>query len=104
MQMLYPHILLCLCILQLAGKMRTMYAEISGMLNRMEEKSSLLEPEQSEACDLQSRVIGLKDQLVKEKDEYDVSFWFFCLCFFCFPFLKTSCASEILNLMESSSS
>ncbi|CAE5963743.1 unnamed protein product [Arabidopsis arenosa] len=56
---------------ELAGKMRTMYAEISGMLNRMEEKSSLLEPEQSEACDLQSRVIGLKDQLVKEKDEYD---------------------------------
>ncbi|KAG7586624.1 Phosphatidylinositol-4-phosphate 5-kinase core [Arabidopsis thaliana x Arabidopsis arenosa] len=56
---------------ELAGKMRTMYAEISGMLNRMEEKSSLLEPEQSESCDLQSRVIGLKDQLVKEKDEYD---------------------------------
>ncbi|CAH2066674.1 unnamed protein product [Thlaspi arvense] len=56
---------------ELMGKMRTMYAEISGMLNRLEEKSSLLEPERSEASDLQSRIIGLKDQLVKEKDEYD---------------------------------
>lgn len=62
-----------LCILQLVRKMRTLYAEISGMLNHMEEKSSLLEPEQSEACDLQSRIMGLKEQLVKEKDEYDVS-------------------------------
>ncbi|CAA7052278.1 unnamed protein product [Microthlaspi erraticum] len=56
---------------ELMGKMRTMYEEISVMLNRMEERSSLLEPEQSEASDLQSRVMGLKDQLVKEKDEYD---------------------------------
>ena len=54
------------------GKMRTMYAEISGMLNSIEEKSSLLEPEQPEASDLQSRIMGLKDQLVKEKDEYNV--------------------------------
>ena len=65
------------CILQLVGKMRTMYTEISDMLNRMEEKSSLLEPEQSEACDLHSRIIGLIDQLVKENDEYDVSFFCF---------------------------
>ncbi|CAA0328812.1 unnamed protein product [Arabidopsis thaliana] len=56
---------------ELVGKMRTMYTEISDMLNRMEEKSSLLEPEHSEACDLHSRIIGLIDQLVKEKDEYD---------------------------------
>ncbi|WZY76602.1 hypothetical protein YC2023_022986 [Brassica napus] len=56
---------------ELMSKMRTMYAEISGMLNRMEEKSSLLEPEHSEASDLQSRITGLKDQLVKEKDEYN---------------------------------
>uniref|UniRef100_A0A1J3DVW4 1-phosphatidylinositol-3-phosphate 5-kinase n=1 Tax=Noccaea caerulescens TaxID=107243 RepID=A0A1J3DVW4_NOCCA len=56
---------------ELMGKMRTMYEEITVMLNRMEERSSLLDPEQSEAFDLQSRVMGLKDQLVKEKDEYD---------------------------------
>ncbi|CAN8235640.1 unnamed protein product [Cochlearia groenlandica] len=56
---------------ELMGKMRTMYDEISLMLNRMEEKSGLLEPEQPEASDLQSRVTGLKDQLLKEKDEYD---------------------------------
>ncbi|ESQ28102.1 hypothetical protein EUTSA_v10018002mg [Eutrema salsugineum] len=56
---------------ELMSKMRSMYAEISGMLNRMEEKSSLLEADQSEASDLQSRIVGLKDQLVKEKDEYD---------------------------------
>ncbi|KAL1209475.1 putative 1-phosphatidylinositol-3-phosphate 5-kinase FAB1C [Cardamine amara subsp. amara] len=54
---------------ELLGKTRTLYAEISSMLDRMEEKSSLLE--QSEACDLHSRVMGLQEQLVKEKDEYD---------------------------------
>ncbi|VVA94877.1 unnamed protein product [Arabis nemorensis] len=48
---------------ELMRKMRTMYTEISGMLNHLEEKSSLLEPEQSEVSDLQSRIIGLKDQL-----------------------------------------
>lgn len=55
------------------GKMRNMYAEISGMLNRIEEKSSLLEPEQPEASDLQNRIMGLKDQLVKENAGYNVS-------------------------------
>ncbi|KAJ4874800.1 putative 1-phosphatidylinositol-3-phosphate 5-kinase FAB1C [Raphanus sativus] len=43
----------------------------------MEERSSLLEPEQPGAFDLQSRITGLKDQLAKEKDEYDVSINFF---------------------------
>lgn len=83
---------LCFSTVQLMGKMRTMYEEISVMLNRMEERSSLLDPEQSEASDLQSRVLGLKDQLVKEKDEYDVSvhcsassvFPLFSSCFLCF--------------------
>ncbi|CAN8239283.1 unnamed protein product [Cochlearia groenlandica] len=56
---------------ELMGKMRTMYVEISVMLNRMEEQSSSHEPEQSEASDLHCRIMGLKDQLVKEKDEYD---------------------------------
>ncbi|KAL0877824.1 hypothetical protein Bca101_027530 [Brassica carinata] len=56
---------------ELMGKMRTMYAEISVMLNLIEEKSSLLEPEHSEVSDLQSRIMGLKGQLVKEKDEYN---------------------------------
>lgn len=55
-------------ILQLMGKMRTMYEEVSVMIKRMEEKSILLG-----ASELQSRIMGLKDQLVKEKDEYDVS-------------------------------
>ncbi|XP_033130196.1 putative 1-phosphatidylinositol-3-phosphate 5-kinase FAB1C isoform X1 [Brassica rapa] len=56
---------------ELMGKMRTMYEEVSGMIKRMEEKSSLLEPEQPGASELHSRIVGLKDQLVKEKDEYD---------------------------------
>lgn len=50
-----------------------MYEEVSVMIKRMEERSSLLEPEQPGASELQSRIMGLKDQLVKEKDEYDVS-------------------------------
>ncbi|XP_018461374.2 putative 1-phosphatidylinositol-3-phosphate 5-kinase FAB1C [Raphanus sativus] len=41
------------------------------LTKRMEERSSLLEPEQPGAFDLQSRITGLKDQLAKEKDEYD---------------------------------
>ncbi|KFK41525.1 hypothetical protein AALP_AA2G140900 [Arabis alpina] len=56
---------------EIMRKMRNMYEEISSMLNRMEEKCSLLEPEHSEASDLHSRIIGLKEQLLKEKDEYD---------------------------------
>lgn len=50
-----------------------MYEEVSVMIKRMEERSSLLAPEQPGASELQSRIMGLKDQLVKEKDEYDVS-------------------------------
>ncbi|KAF8098677.1 hypothetical protein N665_0261s0042 [Sinapis alba] len=56
---------------ELMGKMRTMYEEISSMIKRMEERSSLLEPEQPGASELQSRIMGLRDQLMKEKDEYD---------------------------------
>ncbi|KAJ0241157.1 putative 1-phosphatidylinositol-3-phosphate 5-kinase FAB1C [Hirschfeldia incana] len=56
---------------ELMGKMRTMYEEVSGMIKRLEERSSLLDPEQPGASELQSRIMGLKDQLVKEKDEYD---------------------------------
>ncbi|KAG2241328.1 hypothetical protein Bca52824_096688 [Brassica carinata] len=56
---------------ELMGKMRTMYEEVSVMIKRMEERSSLLAPEQPGASELQSRIMGLKDQLVKEKDEYD---------------------------------
>ncbi|KAL0801498.1 hypothetical protein Bca101_056674 [Brassica carinata] len=56
---------------ELMGKMRTMYEEVSVMIKRMEEKSILLEPEQPGASELQSRIMGLKDQLAKEKDEYD---------------------------------
>ncbi|KAG2321648.1 hypothetical protein Bca52824_014861 [Brassica carinata] len=56
---------------ELMGKMRTMYEEVSVMIKRMEEKSSLLEPEQPGASELQSRIMGLNDQLAKEKDEYD---------------------------------
>ncbi|CAH8308412.1 unnamed protein product [Eruca vesicaria subsp. sativa] len=56
---------------ELMGKMRTMYDEVSSMIKRMEEKSSLLESEQPGASELHGRIMGLKDQLVKEKDEYD---------------------------------
>ena len=47
------------------GKMRTMYEEVSVMIKRMEERSSLLAPEQPGASELQSRIMGLKAQLVK---------------------------------------
>ncbi|XP_010552722.1 PREDICTED: putative 1-phosphatidylinositol-3-phosphate 5-kinase FAB1C isoform X2 [Tarenaya hassleriana] len=56
---------------ELMSKMQTMYTEISETLNSMEEKSSSIEQELSDAYDLQSCIMDLKDQLLKEKDEYD---------------------------------
>lgn len=88
MQMPIRHNILTLCnFLQLNVKMGTLHEEISVMLNSLEAKSNLLDPQQYEVKDLMSQIMDLKDQLRKEKDEYNVSI--FSLTFT--PFFLTKC-------------
>lgn len=55
------------------GKMETLYAEISDVLDGMEDKSRSLGRESSDTGDLQNRVLELKDLVKKERNDYIVS-------------------------------
>ena len=53
--------------------METLYAEISDVLDGMEDKSRSLGRESSDTGDLQNRVLELKDLVKKERNDYIVS-------------------------------
>ncbi|XP_050375007.1 putative 1-phosphatidylinositol-3-phosphate 5-kinase FAB1C [Argentina anserina] len=55
---------------ELMGKMETLYAEISDVLDFMEEKNRSFGCEMSGAGGLQNHIVELKDQLKKERNEY----------------------------------
>lgn len=55
------------------GKMETLYAEISDVLDYMEEKNRSFGCEMSGAGGLQDHIVVLKDQLKKERNDYIVS-------------------------------
>lgn len=55
------------------GKMETIYAEISDVLDRMEEKNRSFGHEMSGASELQNHIVELKDLLKKERNDYIVS-------------------------------
>ncbi|KAF9673979.1 hypothetical protein SADUNF_Sadunf10G0080100 [Salix dunnii] len=57
---------------ELLGKMETFYGEISGVLDSMEQRSIYFGGELSDTNELQSHIRELKDQLLKEKDDYNV--------------------------------
>eukprot|EP00258_Populus_trichocarpa_P051013 XP_024467032.1 putative 1-phosphatidylinositol-3-phosphate 5-kinase FAB1C isoform X2 [Populus trichocarpa] len=57
---------------ELLGKMETFYGEISGVLDSMEQRSKYFGGELSDTNELQSHIMELKDQLLKEKDDYNV--------------------------------
>ncbi|KAJ6324359.1 hypothetical protein OIU76_011626 [Salix suchowensis] len=57
---------------ELLGKMETFYGEISGVLDSMEQRSIYFGGELSDNNELQSHIRELKDQLLKEKDDYNV--------------------------------
>uniref|UniRef100_A0A6N2NDB3 Uncharacterized protein n=1 Tax=Salix viminalis TaxID=40686 RepID=A0A6N2NDB3_SALVM len=56
---------------ELLGKMETFYGEISGVLDSMEQRSIYFGGELSDNNELQSHIRELKDQLLKEKDDYN---------------------------------
>uniref|UniRef100_A0A3N7FK44 1-phosphatidylinositol-3-phosphate 5-kinase n=2 Tax=Populus trichocarpa TaxID=3694 RepID=A0A3N7FK44_POPTR len=55
---------------ELLGKMETFYGEIFGVLDSMEQRSKYFGSELSDTNELQNRIMELKDQLVKEKNNY----------------------------------
>ena len=55
------------------GKMETLYAEISDVLDGMEDKNRSFGCEMSGAGGLQNHIMELKDQLRKERNDYIVS-------------------------------
>lgn len=59
--------------MQLLGKMETCYGEISDVLDSMEQKSKSFPSELSDTNELQNHFMELKDQLRKERNEYNVS-------------------------------
>jgi 1-phosphatidylinositol-3-phosphate 5-kinase len=69
--------------------METFYGEISGVLDSMEQRSKYFGGELSDTNELQSHIMELKDQLLKEKDDYNVSK---CLVIRSFPW-KVSVSS-----------
>lgn len=55
--------------------METVYAEISDVLEGMEQKSSSVGYETSNTTDLKNHILALKDQIKKERNDYLVSFF-----------------------------
>lgn len=56
--------------IELMGKMETLYAEISDVLDCMEEKNRSFGCEMSGAGELQNHIVELKEQLKKERNDY----------------------------------
>lgn len=59
--------------MQIIGKMESLYAEISDVVDRMEQKSKLSTQESSDSGDVQSHITQLKELLQKERSDYIVS-------------------------------
>ncbi|PON78735.1 Chaperonin Cpn60/TCP-1 family [Parasponia andersonii] len=55
---------------ELMGKMETLYAEISDVLDVMEDKSRSFGNELSDTSDLQNHILELKDLVKKERNDY----------------------------------
>lgn len=55
-------------------KLETVYAEISDVLEGMEQKSSFTGCGTADAASLKSRIVELKDQIKMERNDYMVSF------------------------------
>lgn len=65
--------LLVACFTQLMRKMETLYAEISDVLDVMEDKSISFGHELSNTSELLNHIMELKDLVKKERNDYIVS-------------------------------
>lgn len=59
--------------MQIIGKMESLYAEISDIVDRMELKSKLSTQESSDSSEVQSHIMQLKELIQKERSDYIVS-------------------------------
>ena len=59
-------------MLQLVRKMENLYAEISDVLDSLEEKCKSFGNECLDTNDLQGHIMELKDLLKKERNDYNV--------------------------------
>lgn len=59
--------------MQIIGKMESLYAEISDIVDRMEQKNKLSTQDSSDSSDVQSHIAQLKELLQKERSDYIVS-------------------------------
>lgn len=57
--------------LELVGKMETLYAEISDVLDSLEEKCKSVGHERSDTNELKNHLMGLKEMLKKERNDYN---------------------------------
>ena len=58
--------------------METLYAEISDVLDSLEEKCKSFGHEWSDTNELQDHIMELKDLLKKERNDYNVRIHFMC--------------------------
>ncbi|GKV42909.1 hypothetical protein SLEP1_g50267 [Rubroshorea leprosula] len=56
---------------ELIAKMETLYAEISDVLDGIEQRSNFIGSESSDSSELLNHVLELKDQLKKERNDYN---------------------------------
>lgn len=59
--------------LQILSKQEALYEEILGVLYRIEQKSTSLGHQSCDRNELHNHIIELKDQLIKERDDFHVS-------------------------------
>ena len=62
-----------LLLLQILNKQEALYEEILGLLYKIEQRSTSLGQESSTRNELYKHIIELKDQLIKERDDSQVS-------------------------------
>ncbi|KAG6599898.1 putative 1-phosphatidylinositol-3-phosphate 5-kinase FAB1C, partial [Cucurbita argyrosperma subsp. sororia] len=55
---------------EIIGKMESLYAEISDIVDRMEQKSKLSMQEPSDSSEMQSHIMQLKELIQKERSDY----------------------------------
>lgn len=62
-----------LMFLQILRKQEALYEKILGVLYRIEQKSTSLGHQSRDRNELHNHIIELKDQLIKERDDFHVS-------------------------------
>lgn len=77
------------------SKVEALYTEITDVLNRFEQKSISFAHKSVDTSELHKHIMDLKDQLAKEKDDYNVSTTYRYHCYI-YPTLTPSTSLFLL--------